>query len=166
MNSATLVNVKDLLEADGLLTADHLNQLERAVCSSQLTEVRQVVGELTRRYESGDRSESLMARGGVGAYLLARQTTADKLLSGVTRDGIAMFIHGQCLTSLNRAEDAANRFEDAGKAGFDPIGCALRRAGAIRAFGKIDDAEKLLRSVAASAWLWKTSTPLLTPAGV
>lgn len=103
VNSATLVNVKDLLEADGLLTADHLNQLERAVCSSQLTEVRQVVGELTRRYESGDRSESLMARGGVGAYLLARQTTADKLLSGVTRDGIAMFIHGQCLTSLNRA---------------------------------------------------------------
>jgi DNA-directed RNA polymerase subunit alpha len=87
----------------------------------------------------------------VGAYLLARQTQADKILAGVTRDGVAMFIHGQCLTSLHRPAEAADRFEQAGKAGYDPVGCALRRAGAIRASGKIDDAEKLLRSVAASA---------------
>ena len=151
--SSVVVNVKDILEADSLLTPDQLHQLENAVCSSQLTDVRQVVGELTRRFEAGERSENLMARGGVGAYLLARQTSADKMLSGVTRDGIAMFIHGQCLTSLNRPVEAAERFDQAGKAGFDPVGCALRRAGAIRASGKIDDAEKLLRSVAASAVL-------------
>ena len=151
MLSTTVVNVKDLLEASGPVTADQFNQLERAVCSPQLTEVRQTVGELTRRFESGEKSESLMARAGVGAYLLARQTTADKLLAGVTSDGVAMFVHGQCLTSLNRAADAADRFEQAGKAGYDPIGCALRRAGAVRASGKVDDAEKLLRSVAASA---------------
>ena len=149
--SSVVVNVKDILEADSLLTPDQLHQLENAVCSSQLTDVRQVVGELTRRFEAGERSENLMARGGVGAYLLARQTSADKMLYGVTRDGIAMFIHGQCLTSLNRPVEAAERFDQAGKAGFDPVGCALRRAGAIRASGKIDDAEKLLRSVAASA---------------
>jgi hypothetical protein len=64
----------------------------------------------------------------------------------VTRDGVAMFIHGQCLTSLNRPAEAADRFEQAGKAGFDPVGCALRRAGAIRASGKVDDAEKLLEA--------------------
>jgi DNA-directed RNA polymerase subunit alpha len=149
--STTVVNVKDLLEASGPLTPDQFNQLERAVCSPQLTEVRQIVGELTRRFESGEKSESLMARAGVGAYLLARQAIADKLLSGVTSDGVAMFVHGQCLTSLNRSADAAERFEQAGKAGYDPIGCALRRAGAVRASGKVDDAEKLLRSVAASA---------------
>ncbi|HRA88483.1 MAG TPA: tetratricopeptide repeat protein, partial [Planctomycetaceae bacterium] len=151
MSSSVVVNVKDLIEADSLLTPDQLHQLENAVCGSQLTDVRQTVGELSRRFEAGERSESLMARGGVGAYLLARQTTADKMLSGVTRDGIAMFIHGQCLTSLNRAAEAAERFDQAGKAGFDPIGCALRRAGAIRASGKVDEAEKLLRSVAAAA---------------
>lgn len=55
-----------------------------------------------------------MARAGVCAYLLARQTTADKLLQGVTSDGVAMFVHGQCLTSLNRAVvNAADRFEQA-----------------------------------------------------
>jgi len=151
VSSSVVVNVKDLIEADSLLTPDQLHQLENAVCGSQLTDVRQTVGELSRRFEAGERSESLMARGGVGAYLLARQTTADKMLSGVTRDGIAMFIHGQCLTSLNRAAEAAERFDQAGKAGFDPIGCALRRAGAIRASGKVDEAEKLLRSVAAAA---------------
>jgi DNA-directed RNA polymerase subunit alpha len=148
---AIMVNIKELLESEGPLSASDLSMLENAVSGSQLTEVRQGVGELTRRVEAGEKSEGLLARAGVGAYLLARQTQADKILAGVTRDGVAMFIHGQCLTSLHRPEEAANRFEQAGKAGYDPVGCALRRAGAIRASGKIDDAEKLLRSVAASA---------------
>jgi DNA-directed RNA polymerase subunit alpha len=148
---STVINVKDILEAESPLSPDNLAQLEHAVCSSQLTEVRQTVGDLGRKVEGGSRSEGLLARAGVGSFLLARQSQADKFLSGVTRDGVAMFIHGQCLTSLNRHEDAANRFDQAAKAGFDPVGCALRRAGAIRAAGRVDEAEKLLRSVAASA---------------
>ena len=125
-----MVNIKELLESEGPLSASDLSMLENAVSGSQLTEVRQGVGELTRRVEAGEKSEGLLARAGVGAYLLARQTQADKILAGVTRDGVAMFIHGQCLTSLHRPEEAANRFEQAGKAGYDPVGCALRRAGA------------------------------------
>jgi DNA-directed RNA polymerase subunit alpha len=148
---AIMDNIKHILESESPLTPDNLAQLENAVCGSQLTDVRQMVGDLGRRVETGEKSEGLLARAGVGSYLLARQQQADKFLSGVTRDGIAMFIHGQCLTSLNRHEEAANRFEQAGKAGYDPVGCALRRAGAIRAAGRVDDAEKLLRSVASSA---------------
>jgi DNA-directed RNA polymerase subunit alpha len=146
-----VANIQDLLNSDGPMTASDLNTLENAVGGSQLTEVRQAIGDLTRRVEAGEKSEGLLARAGVGAYLLARQAQADRILAGVTRDGVAMFIHGQCLTSLNRAEEAAVRFEQAGKAGFDPVGCTLRRAGAIRAAGRVDEAEKLLRSVAASA---------------
>jgi DNA-directed RNA polymerase subunit alpha len=146
-----VANIQDLLNSDGPMTASDLNTLENAVGGSQLTEVRQAIGDLSRRVEAGEKSEGLLARAGVGAYLLARQAQADRILSGVTRDGVAMFIHGQCLTSLNRAEEAATRFEQAGKAGFDPVGCTLRRAGAIRAAGRVDEAEKLLRSVAASA---------------
>jgi hypothetical protein len=74
VHSATMFNVKDILEADALLTADQLSQLENAVGSSQLTDMRQVVGEMTRRFEAGEKSESLLARAGVGAYLLARHT--------------------------------------------------------------------------------------------
>ncbi len=151
MPQALMVNIKDILESEGPLTQSNLTELENAVAGSQLTDVRQLVGDLTRKIEAGEKSEGLLARAGVGAYLLARQAQADRILAGVTKDGVAMFVHGQCLTSLGRPEEAATRFEDAGKAGFDPIGCALRRAGSIRAAGRIDDAEKLLRSVAASA---------------
>jgi len=146
-----VANIQDLLNSDGPMTASDLTTLENAVGGSQLTEVRQAIGDLTRRVEAGEKSEGLLARAGVGAYLLARQAQADRILAGVTRDGVAMFIHGQCLTSLNRPEEAAARFEQAGKSGFDPVGCTLRRAGAIRAAGRVDEAEKLLRSVAASA---------------
>ncbi len=47
--------------------------------------------------------------------LLARQHQADKLLSQVTRDGLAIFVHGHCLTSLERHSDAGDRYEQAGK---------------------------------------------------
>jgi len=102
---AIMVNIKEVLESEGLLTANELAVLENAVSGSQLTDVRQGVGDLTRRVEAGEKSEGLLARAGVGAYLLARQTQADKILAQVTRDGVAMFIHGQCLTSLNRPCD-------------------------------------------------------------
>lgn len=151
MPSVLAANIQDILNSENLLTQNDLNALETAIAGSQLTEVRQAVGELTRRVEAGEKSEGVLARAGVGSYLLARQSQSDRILAQVTKDGLAMFIHGQCLIGLNRSEEAANRFEQAGKAGFDPVGCALRRAGAIRATGKVDDAEKLLRSVAASA---------------
>ncbi len=151
MPPANPVNVKDILESEGLLTLDQLQTLELAAASSQLTEMRQYVGDLTRRVETGERAEHVVARAGVGSYLLSRQGQADRLLSNVTRDGVAMYVHGQCLTSLNRPEEAAAKFDLAAKAGIDPVGCTLRRAGAIRAAGRVDEAERLLRSVAASA---------------
>ncbi len=151
MPTLNAVNVKGIFESEGPMTQDMLTQLESAVSGSQLTEVRQAVGDLQRQMEGGRTSEGMMARAGVGSFLLARQDQADKLLAQVTRDGLALFIHGQCLTALERPREAAERFELAAKCGFDPVGCALRRAGAMRAAGMVDDAEKLLRSVAASA---------------
>jgi len=148
---ANPVNVREILESEGLLTLDQLHQLEHAVGSKQLTEMRQYVGDLTRRVEVGERAEHVVARAGVGSYLLSRQAQADRLLAQVSKDGVAIYVHGQCLTSLNRPEEAANRFDLAARAGVDPVGCTLRRAGAIRAAGRVDEAEKLLRSVAASA---------------
>lgn len=151
MPPANPVNVKDILDSEGLLTLDQLQTLELAAGSSQLTEMRQYVGDLTRRVETGERAEHVVARAGVGSYLLSRQGQADRLLANVTKDGVAMYVHGQCLTSLNRPEEAAAKFDLAAKAGIDPVGCTLRRAGAIRAAGRVDEAERLLRSVAASA---------------
>ena len=151
MPSASPLNIKEFFESDNLLTLDQLQQLEYAAGTSQLTEIRQVVGDLTRRVEAGEKRESVLARAGVGAYVLSRQSQADRLLAAVNSDGVALFAHGQCLTSLGRPDEAAARFEAASRLGVDPVGCALRRAGAIRAAGRVDEAEKLLRSVAASA---------------
>jgi DNA-directed RNA polymerase subunit alpha len=149
--SASPFSIKEFFESDNLLTLDQLQQLEYAAGTSQLTEIRQVVGDLTRRVEAGEKRESVVARAGVGAYVLSRQSQADRLLATVSADGVALFAHGQCLTSLGRPDEAAARFEAASRLGVDPVGCALRRAGAIRAAGRVDEAEKLLRSVAASA---------------
>ena len=151
MPSASPISIKEFFESDNLLTLDQLQQLEYAAGTSQLTEIRQVVGDLTRRVEAGEKRESVVARAGVGAYVLSRQSQADRLLATVSADGVALFAHGQCLTSLGRPDEAAARFEAASRLGVDPVGCALRRAGAIRAAGRVDEAEKLLRSVAASA---------------
>jgi len=149
--SASPLSIKEFFESDNLLTLDQLQQLEYAAGTSQLTEIRQVVGDLTRRVEAGEKRESVLARAGVGAYVLSRQSQADRLLATVSADGVALFAHGQCLTSLGRPDEAAARFEAASRLGVDSVGCALRRAGAIRAAGRVDEAEKLLRSVAASA---------------
>lgn len=151
MPSASPLSIKEFFESDNLLTLDQLQQLEYAAGTSQLTEIRQVVGDLTRRVEAGEKRESVLARAGVGAYVLSRQSQADRLLATVSADGVALFAHGQCLTSLGRPDEAAARFEAASRLGVDSVGCALRRAGAIRAAGRVDEAEKLLRSVAASA---------------
>lgn len=151
MPSASPLNIKEFFESDNLLTLDQLQQLEYAAGTSQLTEIRQVVGDLTRRVEAGEKRDSVLARAGVGAYVLSRQAQADRLLAAVSVDGVALYAHGQCLTSLGRPDEAAARFEAASRLGVDPVGCALRRAGAIRAAGRVDEAEKLLRSVAASA---------------
>ncbi|MFM7039188.1 MAG: DNA-directed RNA polymerase subunit alpha C-terminal domain-containing protein [Planctomycetaceae bacterium] len=145
------VNVRDIFESENLLTLDQLHQLEAAAGSSQLPDLRLAAGEAVRKADAGDKSEPVLARAGVGSYLLSRQAQADRILSAVTRDGVAMYVHGQCLLSLNRPEEAAARFEAAAKAGVDPVGCTLRRAGAVRASGRVDEAEKMLRSVAAAA---------------
>lgn len=145
------VNVKQILESGSPLTLDELRQLELAVGTAQLTDVRQVSGELARRIQAGESSDAVLARAGVATFLLSRQAEADKFLTRVSKDGVAIYVHGECLTALGRPLEAADRFDAAAGAGVDPIGCALRRAGAIRASGDIDGAEKLLRSVAASA---------------
>jgi DNA-directed RNA polymerase subunit alpha len=151
VNTATMINVHDLFKSGGPMTAEIYALMEETIAGSQLTEVRQAVGDLARQIEDGVTSEDSYSRAGVGSYLLARQKTANDLLSKVTTDGFAIFIHAQCLSAMERHVEAADRFEDAAKTGYDPVGCTLHRAGAVRASGGVDEAEKLLRGVASQA---------------
>lgn len=151
MSVANVVNVSELLSLGSALTVDQVEALRTALVSAQATEVRQGLTELNQKIQEGEESESVLARAGVASYLLSRHEAADGFLKNVTRDGVAIYFHAQALTSLGLHDEAAVRFEEAGKNGFDQIDATLRQAGAIRAAGHVDAAEQMLRSVAASA---------------
>ena len=50
-----------------------------------------------------------------------------------------------------RYTEAAQKFEEAGNAGYDRVGCTLMQAGAIRAGGDVEAAEQILKKVAGEA---------------
>lgn len=151
MSVANVVNVSELLNLNSPLTADQVEALRGALIGHQATEVRQGLTELNQKIQAGEGSESLLARAGVTSYLLSRHRDADAHLSKVTADGVAIYFHAQSLISLGRQSEAAQRFEESGRNGYDRIDATLRQAGAIRASGNVDAAEQMLRSVAASA---------------
>ena len=151
MTLANDVNISELLNLNSQMTLDQVDALRAALIGQQASEVRQGLTELTQRIDAGGCSVATYARAGITAYLLSRHDEANELLNQVTGDGIAAYFHAQVLTSLDRHVDAAAKFEEAGKNGFDQIDATLRQAGAVRAAGNVDEAEQMLRSVAASA---------------
>ncbi|MEF2985562.1 hypothetical protein, partial [Pseudomonas aeruginosa] len=81
---------------------------------------------------------------GVGAYLLAQHGVAERLLSGVTGDPVAMYVLGLVYLSLEQWKDADAQFIAAAKAGYDGVECIMKRAGAIRMQGRLEEAESTL----------------------
>ena len=144
------MNYAELLRGSGGLTPELIEQLQVAVAGPQISDVRQALTEVSRGVDESA-GEDLLARLGVASYVLARHDDADSFLRGISTDGLAICYHAHSLSSMERHSDAAQRYEDAGKAGYDPIDATLRQAGCLRAQGQIDDAEQMLRSVAASA---------------
>ncbi|REJ76661.1 MAG: tetratricopeptide repeat protein [Planctomycetota bacterium] len=63
-----------------------------------------------------------------------------------TPDGFGRYYLAQALSTLGKHEQAAEEFKAAGKQGFEPVHCTLRRAGEIRKAGNLEEAEKLIRS--------------------
>ena len=91
-------------------------------------------------------SGQTLLRLGVVLYLLGRHTKAMEYLSRVPDDATASFFRAQVLTALEQHEEAQQKFEEAAQLGYDAVDCTLRRAGAIRALGRLDEAESMLRS--------------------
>ncbi len=151
MSISNDMNVAELLNLSTPMTMDQVNALRGALTGPQAGEVRQAYGELKKKIEAGGSSAASYGRAGITAYMLSRHEEADALLTHVSGDGIAAYFHAQSLTSLERHADAAAKFEEAGKSGYDQIDATLRQAGSLRAGGSVDEAEQMLRSVAANA---------------
>ena len=144
IKTAEPVNIRGILQSKGHMTADEFSQLRRAVASDQVATARQEIESLLRDVESGGAS-SQAVRAGIGAYLLAQHAIAERLLSGASGDGVAYYVHGMVLMSLEKFKDAEAKFAAAGKAGYDPVECTMKRAGAIRLQGRLDEAETTLK---------------------
>ena len=144
IKTAEPVNIRGILQSKGHMTADEFSQLRRAVASDQVATTRQEIEALLREVENGGAS-SQSVRAGIGAYLLAQHTLAERLLSGATGDGVAYYVLGLVCMSLEKYDDAEAKFAAAAKAGYDPVECTMKKAGAIRLQGRLDEAETTLK---------------------
>lgn len=139
------VNVKAILQSSGPLLPEDFGELRRAMSCDQVAAARIEIESAIRDVEGNAKSSNLHVRAGVGAYLLGQHAIADRLLGGSSSDSLAAYVHGLVLMSLERYKDAEAQFAAAAKAGHDPVDSALKRAGALRMQGKLDEAEQALR---------------------
>lgn len=145
-----IVNVQDILHGTGPFGADEVRKLEEALVYGQCAELRQASNALQEQVGSGEKGKAKLLRAGVALYLLGEHAEAEPILARVSGDGLADFYHGQVLLGLGKNAEAAKAFEQAGKHGYDSVQCLLHRAGAVRAIGKIDEAQELLKAAAGS----------------
>ncbi|MFK7821207.1 MAG: DNA-directed RNA polymerase subunit alpha C-terminal domain-containing protein [Planctomycetaceae bacterium] len=146
------MTVAEVLEAPPPLTNSQVELLREAISGPQIVELRAKVRELEQVVSGAEgEPEDKLVKIGVCLYLLADHVEADRYLKHVKIASVGLYHHALVLTALNRHDEAAARFSEAASKGFDEIDCTLRQAGSIRATGKIDEAEQVLRSIAASA---------------
>ena len=140
------VDIKALLQNRNPLQVDDFAKLKRALAPDQVATARVEIEALIRSAEASGTPVPQLVRAGVGAHLLGQHKIAERLLSQVSGDPMATFVHALVLMSLEKPKEAEEMFAAAQKAGFDTIETTLRRAGAIRVQGRLEDAEKVLRS--------------------
>jgi len=142
------VNVRELLRTSPSFGSEEIGQLETAIAGQQISDVRQEVNALAGEADS---SPSVRVRAGIGMFLLGRHVESHELLGSLQGDAIAAYYDASALMALGRFEESADRFDQSGKAGYDTVECALKRVGAIRALGKLDEAEAALRNLPADS---------------
>lgn len=138
------VNIRAILNNKGQVTADELAQMNRAVASDQVVQARIEIEAILRDVESGAAPGSTV-RAGIGAYLLGQHAIAERLLSGVSDDGTALYILAMAQLSLSKYKEAEQNLTSAAKVGYDAVECTLKKAGALRMQGKLDLAEAALK---------------------
>ena len=144
MAVAEPIDVRDVLQNRPSFGADEVKLLERALASGHLADIRQQLAELKSKADKGDSSKRNFEALGITSYLLGRHEAACDYLSRVPADGTAIYFHARALLALERFDEAAAKFEEAGKHGYDAVHCTLCRAGATRLAGRIDEAEQIL----------------------
>jgi DNA-directed RNA polymerase subunit alpha len=143
------IDVRSVLQSKSPLTYEDFQKLRRAVASDQVAATRVDIETLIREVDGTKAAAPSLVRAGVGAYLLAQHQVADRLLSGVSGDPLSSFMHGHVLVALEKFKEAEEKFVQAAKQGYDSVDCQLKRAGAVRLAGRLEEAEQLVRQTGA-----------------
>lgn len=123
-----------------------IQSLRSILNTPQLTELRQELQGLEEAMSATSKPDpKAHARAGVVAYLLGKHSLARTYLAEAPADPVAAFHLGIVLLGAGEYAAAEAQFDVAAKAGYDAIECRLRKAETIRAQGRLEEAEKLVR---------------------
>lgn len=136
------MNFLEALKTPGAFGTEEVKRLLIAASGAGAAEFRRSVEQVVSESAS---NPALKARAGIGLYMLGLHRRAVDMLEG-TKDGAGRYYMAQAFSTMGNHERAAKEFEEAGKLGFIPIECTLRRAGEIRQLGRLEETEKLIRS--------------------
>ena len=143
MAQALEVDLKELVLSNASFGPNEIKQIQRTVADdfSRFATLRDAVAELEVRE---DRSPAAAVRLGVCYYLLCKHERAWTTLQQADGGALANFYMGKSLAALERYSDALDRYEQAGKAGYDADQCALAKAEALRGLKKVEESLKVL----------------------
>ncbi len=148
--TAADVDVRQLLRDEAVPLSGDVVELRKASVGTRASEFRQEAQGLIDEAVA-TRSADLLTRAGIAAYLLGRHDEAIGLLSKAKDQSAAHHYRGLALLSLDRLGEAEAEFLAAEAAGFDKASAVLKRAEAVRRQERLEEAEKLVRSVAKGA---------------
>ena len=145
--SATIQNFDFVgtLRDSSSLTKDHFDAMLSAAVGAGSADFRKAIEQVTEEAQS---NPALKVRAGIGQFLLGDAPEAERLLKDCD-EGIGRYFLAQSLLSQGRCEEAGEEFVQASKLGYLPVESILRKAGAIRRCGRLEDAEELIRSTGA-----------------
>ncbi|QDU45174.1 tetratricopeptide repeat protein [Symmachiella dynata] len=149
-----MVTVTEMIDVQGILRGrttfglDEVRELQEAVTHDQHKDVTQGIRELLEEIEQGDTSLQKSLAAGIGAYMVGLHADAVNCLQQVKDNGLASYYLANAQVALGQFDEAIKSFDRAIEGGYDAVQSTLLKAGAVRAVGRIDEAEELLRSVA------------------
>lgn len=142
------VDVREVLRGRATFGDEEIRELEEAIAHDQHREVDQELQLVLEAIVQGDASQDNYLRAGITSYLLGLHEQAEDCLCNIKDNGLASSYLAACYVSLGRYDEAIEYYDLAAKQGYDPVQSTLLKAGAVRAAGRPDEAEELLRSVA------------------
>ncbi len=133
----------DILENSPRFGAEEIQTIRSNMIGTGAAEFRRAVDQA-----ASSSNPTAQVRAGIGLFLLGQHQRAVTALEGCS-EGIGRFYRAEALSTQGRHDEAATEFGEAAKMGYQPVLSTLHQAGEIRRQGKLDEAEKLIRSTGA-----------------